>query len=53
MTRTHVRLLGPCFKTGPEGSQIYRIANQMHAITAPAHIKHTGRDTHKMWLHDF
>ena len=28
MTRAHVRLLGPCFKTGPESTQINSVADR-------------------------
>jgi hypothetical protein len=27
MTRAHARLLGPCFKTGPESTQSYSVAD--------------------------
>lgn len=28
MTRAHARLLGPCFKTGPESTQIYSVVDR-------------------------
>jgi hypothetical protein len=28
MTRAHARLLGPCFKTGPESTQSYSVADR-------------------------
>lgn len=29
MTRAHARLLGPCFKTGPESTQSYSVADRL------------------------
>ena len=34
MTRAHARLLGPCFKTGPESTQSYGVADER--VTEPA-----------------
>ncbi|KAF7379091.1 hypothetical protein HZH66_015325 [Vespula vulgaris] len=32
MTRAHVRLLGPCFKTGPESTQSSSVADRYYCV---------------------
>ncbi|KAF7274896.1 hypothetical protein GWI33_012443 [Rhynchophorus ferrugineus] len=35
MTRAHARLLGPCFKTGPESTQSYSVADRSRSVREP------------------
>lgn len=49
MTRAHARLLGPCFKTGPESTQSYGVADRRFDWVCPRASQRTAaaaRDRH-------
>ncbi|KAL3290467.1 hypothetical protein HHI36_023808 [Cryptolaemus montrouzieri] len=51
MTRAHARLLGPCFKTGPEITQSYSVADRRFEEVCPRTPRRTaatGRDRHQV-----
>lgn len=51
MTRAHARLLGPCFKTGPESTQSYGVADRRFDWVCPRASQRTAaaaRDRHRV-----
>lgn len=51
MTRAHARLLGPCFKTGPESTQSYSVADRRFnevCSRTPRPTVARGRDRHRV-----
>lgn len=51
MTRAHARLLGPCFKTGPESTQSYGVADRRFDWVCPRAPQRTAtgvRDRHQV-----
>ena len=57
-TRTHVRLLGPCFKTGRIGKFHDTHELALRSLEVPKYASQSGfahgpRETHRYWMHTY